>query len=307
MSNRAAGSMNPHLTNYAQGLAVQRTSALAEFIAPSVPVVATIGQFKKWDDHNQFQVVNTLRAVGGAARRLEFAGSDPSYNCKPNALEATIDDSERDSAGDDQSLLEQSKTATLVGSGTVSHEDAVLTVIKAGVTAVAGRGQFSNLDIDPIDQIDEQIEAIATATGMMPNRIVLGLGAWRKLRAHPKVKGRTGGVKVAGISLQDFASLLLNPSIDPRVGVLVKSTTKMPLTDAKSNIVGDEVFIFFTNPSPSTYDASFAKTFRGGRGGGVDAVRVYRDDHCRSDVLAVDWSVDVQVVSTALVRRLTIT
>jgi len=43
----------------------------------------------------------------------------------------------------------------------------------------------------------------------------------------------------------------------------------------------------------------------GGRGG-VDSVRMYRDDQARSDVLALDWSVDVQVVATGMVRRLTI-
>jgi hypothetical protein len=33
---------------------------------------------------------------------------------------------------------------------------------------------------------------------------------------------------------------------------------------------------------------------------------MYRDDQARSDVLALDWSVDVQVVATGMVRRLTI-
>lgn len=307
MSSRAAASANPILTNFAQGLAQDRASALAEFFAPTVVVPATVGHFKKYDDKNLYQAVNTARAVGGAAKRIEFDATDPTYNCKPNALEITVDDSERDAAGSqDPILLEQAKTTVLVNTAVLSHEDAVLTAIKAGVAAVAGTGNWSNPDIDPIDQIDEQINTIAAATGMLPNRIGMGLGAWYMLRKHPKVKARLGGVRVSGFTIQDFGACLLNPSIEVRVGVLVKDAKKFPVTKSTSNIVGDECFVFFASPAPSTYDPSFAKTFKGGQGG-VDSVRLYRADSCRSDVLAVDWSVDVQVVASSMVKRLSIT
>lgn len=307
MSSRSIASSNPILTNFAQGLMQDRTSALAEFIAPSVIVPATIGHFKKFDDKNMYQAVETARAIGGAAKRIEFDATDPTYNCKPQALEIGIDDSERDSAGAaDPLLLEQSKASVLVNSAVLSHEDKVLTAIKAGVSAVGSRGDWSNNDIDPIDQIDEQIEAIAQASGLMPNRIVLGLGAMRKLRANTKVKNRLGGVKVGGFTIQDLAACLLNPAIEIRVGVLVKDTTKLPKTKSATNIVGDECFIFVGSPSPSTYDPSFAKTFRGGSGG-VDSTRVYRAESNRSDILAVDWAVDVQVIASGMCRRLSIT
>lgn len=284
-----------------------RTSALAEFLAPTVLVPATIGHYKKYDDKNLYQALDTARAVGGPAKRIEFDASDPTYNCKPQALEVTIDDSERDAEGA-PILLEQAKTTVLVNTAVLSHEDKVLTAVKAGVSAVsdADRGKWSSADIDPIDQIDEQINAIAAATGMLPNRICMGLGAWYSLRKNPKVKARVAGVKVAGFGYQDFAACLLNPAIELRVGVLVKDAKKFPAAKSASGIVGDECFIFYASPTPSTYDPSFAKTFMGGRGG-VESVRLYRDEKVRSDVLALDWSVDVQVVATGMVRRLTIT
>jgi hypothetical protein len=307
MSSRSNASSNPILTNFAQGLMQDRTSALAEFLAPSVIVPATVGHFKKYDDKNLYQVVDTARAIGGTAKRIEFDASDPTYNCKPQALEITIDDAERDAAGaQDPILLEQAKTGVLINTAVLSHEDKVLTAIKAGVSAVADRGNWGNAGVDPLDQIDEQINAIAADCGMLPNRIALGLGALYKLRQNPKVKARLSGVKVSGFSLQDIAACLLNPAIDIRVGVLVKDAKKFPAAKSASNIVGDECFIFYASPSPSTYDPSFAKTFKGGTGG-VDAVRMYRAESNRSDVLAVDWSVDVQVVASGMARRLTIT
>lgn len=307
MSSRSAASSNPILTNFAQGLAQDRRSALASFIAPRVTVAGTVGHFKKYDDKNLYQAVETARAIGGGAKRLEFDATDPLYNCKPQALEIPIDDAEREAAGTSDPLgLEQAKTSVLVTTATLSHEDKVLVAIKAAVAAVVDRGNWSNADIDPIDQIDEQIKAIADATGLLPNGIALGLGAWYLLRRHPKVKARLAGVKASSFTYGDFAANLLNPAIDIRVGVLVKDAAKFPKAKAAANIVGDECFIFFNSPSPTTFDPSFAKTFEGGSGG-IESVRMYRDDSARSDILAVDWSVDVQVIATGMVKRLSIT
>ena len=298
---------NALLMTMAQGLEQDQRSALAEFLMPSVPVNCTIGHFKKYDDKNLYQAVDASRAVGGARKRLEFDASDPTFNCKPQALEMGIGDEERAAAGSEDPLkLEQNTVKCLINSAVLSHEDKVLTAVKAGVTAVADRGGWSNNDVDPIDQIDEQINAIAAATGIMPNRIVMGLGAWYMLRKHPKVKGRVVYVKTAGFTSQDFAACLLNPAIELRIGILIKDSKKFPATKSASNIVGDECFIFYNQTSPSTYDASFAKTFRY-NGSGVEAVKMYRDEKCVSDIVALDWSVDVQVVASGMCRRLSIT
>jgi hypothetical protein len=43
-----------------------------------------------------------------------------------------------------------------------------------------------------------------------------------------------------------------------------------------------------------------------GGSGGVDNVRVYRAESNRSDILAVDWSEDIIVTSSACGRRITV-
>ncbi|MCW5558812.1 MAG: hypothetical protein KIT22_13410, partial [Verrucomicrobiae bacterium] len=52
------------LTNYARGVSQDRTNALAEFLAPTVPVGAATGKFKSFSDKNAFQTVDTARAIG---------------------------------------------------------------------------------------------------------------------------------------------------------------------------------------------------------------------------------------------------
>lgn len=302
----ASASVNAqHLTDYARGIAQDRKSALAEFMFPSVLVGGATGKYKSFSDKNAFQVVDTARAIMGPARRLEFEANDPDYNCTPNALEIGIDDHERELAGDSDDALEEAKVETLIQTAVTSHEVRAFAAANAAVTAVGSRGVWSSADNDPVKEINEQIAAIATAMGQMPNRLVFGLAAWQTFRDHPKVLARQPGAQVVGLSYSQAASLLLNPEAEIRVGVLSRDTAKFGAGRSVTNVVGPEVYIFFANPEPTLFDHSFGKTFRTS-GGGVDKVSTYRDDRCHCDVLKLHWSVDIQVVSTLCARRLTI-
>ena len=304
MSKLATSTFKETLKQYAFGVAQDVKSALADFIAPRVPVGVANGMFKKFDDKNAFQAYDTARAIGGTATRMVFEATDGTFNCRPNALEVAIDDAERQAAGDADSQLEEAKTRTLVINAALGREAKVLALVKSSVAAAAGKGVWSSGSADPIDEIDEQIEAIATATGLMPNRMVIGLGAWRVLKNHANVVKRLSGLKVS-VGVGDFAGMLLNPQIDIRVGVLSKDSYKFGKGKDAANIVGGEVFLFHANDNPTQYDPSFAKTFSIGSNS-VESVREYRAESNRSDILAVDWSEDVQVVSAACARRITL-
>lgn len=304
MSKRSTAAMNPTLTNFAQGLAQDRTGSIGDFLAPQVPVGASIGHYKQFNAKNQFVIYETARAIGGHANRIKFEATDPTYNAQPQALELPIDDAERDAAGEDQLSLEQAKTDTLLTTGLIARENKILTVAKASLTAVSGKGVWSNAGNDPVAELDALIEAIAIATGIMPNRIAFGIGAWRVFRNHPKVAARQPGAVVQGLKMEQAMSMLLNPSIQGKVGTLSKDTYKFGKDKDAVNIVGAEVFIYYASDTPSTFDPSFMKVFTSGVGG-VYAVRMYREEPF-SDVMLLDWSEDVKVTSTASGRRLTI-
>jgi hypothetical protein len=306
MGARSVSAINQTLTNFAQGLAQDIRSALAEFLAPVVRVPAAIGQYKLFSNKNAFQVYSTARAVGGTANRIAFSATDPTYNCLPQALEIAIDDAERDASGADQLGIEQAKVQTVVTSAVLAHEDQVLTAIKAGLSAVSAKGNWSSPSVDPVKELNEQIEAIATDTGQMPNAIAFGLGAWNLFINHPKVMERQPGAALIGLNESQAARMLLNPGVDIRVGVLSKDSTKIGQTKSATNVVGAEVFLFLRSPAPTVYDPSFAKTFMAGSGG-ITAVRQYRDESARSDILAIDWARDIQVVAASCGRRLSIT
>lgn len=305
----SSSKFNVTLTNYARGLSQDLRSTLADFIAPEVVVPAATGQYKDFSHKNTFQVHDTSRAVGGPARRLEFEASDPTYNCLPQALEIPIDDHERDEAGRGDPLgIEQAKTRTLISSAVASHERKVFGTVSAAIAATGGAGAWSGSTNtnDPIEEIDTLIESIATQTGMMPNRMVIGLPAWATIRHNPQVVARFPGAASVGVTRNQFSSLLLNPDIDIRVGVLSYDQNKWGKGANKKNIVGSELYLFHGTSAPTLYDPSFMKTFRTRRGG-VDVVRTYREESSRSDVLAVDWTEDIKLTSKVSAARITVT
>lgn len=305
MGSRTIAAYNPTLTNYAMGLSQDLMGVAANFLAPVVVVPAGLGRYKSYDTKNAFISYPTERALGGGATRIAFSATDPTYDCRPQALEVAIDDSEYEAAGDAQSgALEQSRIKTLISSAALAHEDKVATVAKT-LTAVSAVGVWSSASNDPIAEIDAQIESITSATGQMPNRIVFGLGAWRVARNHAKVTARMPANSVVGTTINQFAAMLMNPAIDIRVGLLAKDSTKLGGTKSSSNIIGSDIFIFIGNDSPSEYDASFMKTFMT-KAGAVESVRTYRDEGARSLVHAIDWSEDIQITGTTCARRITL-
>jgi hypothetical protein len=314
MGLRSEASVNPTLTNYASGVLNDLQSATADFLAPQVQVPATIGQYKAYDDKNAFQVHDTSRGVGGPARRIFMDASEPTYNCLPQALEITIDDSERDAAGAINPLdLEQAKVKTLVQSSVLSHERHVITTVNAAVTAdttadIGGSGSvmghWSTSTVDPVVQIDYLIESIAKATGQLPNAILMGMTAWRRFRNNAKVVDKQPGAALIGLNQGQASAMLINPSTEIRLSTMAYDTTKEGKARNQAFVNGDDVYIFVRSASPTIYDPSALKTFAGGRGG-VSAVREYRDESSRSDIYAVDWSRDVKVTSAISIARVT--
>ena len=310
MGLRAEAAINQTLTNYASGVLNDLQSATADFLARRVTVPATIGQYKAYDNKNAFQVHETARGVGGPARRIFMDVSEPTFNCMPQALEITIDDSERDAAGTINPLdLEQAKVKTLVQSSVVSHERHVITTaatITADTTTVGGgvMGKWGLAAVDPVVQLDYIIEVIAKATGNLPNAILMGMTAWRRFRNNAKVIEKQPGAALIGLNSGQASAMLINPGAEIRISTMAYDTTKEGKTRNQAFVNGDDVYVFIRSASPTIYDPSAMKTFVGGRGG-VTAVREYRDESSRSDIYAVDWSRDVKITSTICIERIT--
>ena len=316
LSALGSATLNYQLTAYAQGLwnDLADVVKLAERLAPSTPVPGASGQFKKFDDKNSFMPEKTTRALGGDPIVLKFNATDDSYSCQPQALEVRVDKEEEQAAGTmggevANDLLDQGKIRALLNKVALSHVKDVCDYVLANTTAVSGKGEWSNPDVDPIDQINEQLLAISTDCGSTQNvKITMDLGVWNTIRVHPKVKARAifgAAAKLASISVDQLNAALLYPC-DIMPANVVYDTTALDQAASKSRLMSGVCLVHYSVPGATIYDPSAFKSFTVGSAGFLGAVRTYQAANQLWRGHLVDWSRDIKKTSALSVRRITV-
>jgi hypothetical protein len=306
MSTASQLSYNPTLTNYAIGVSTAiKDKCVAAWIAPWFVTGATHGKYKKWDSKNSTIVVDTVRPIGGDAKQLGFSASDLNFDCMPHALDGGID--EWEVKGLDAGMvskMRQRRIASILAVSYRSHDKFVIDTALANVAATANLGQWSDAAVDPVSEIDSQIVAINTATGgLMPNRGVISLAVWQKIKNHPKILQRLKGIKASSLTLEDFSAMLVQP-VEFKLSTLNYDTAKPGATENQTAILGSEVLIWYSEPMLNEEDFSAMKTFSP-TDSGIDQVRTGQG--LRREIIAVDWGCDVKVTCSASMRRITVT
>jgi hypothetical protein len=230
--------------------------------------------------------------------RVSWTATDANYNCSPNAVDVAFDEqeiAESDEAGEN-AMKEAADMAASIG--TLSHERDVIT------KALASLGAGTNVDLgtgDPIDAIDEQLDAIALASagGSITNlRVLFGPTAWRLVKNHPKVRSRfvaSGSRAIPNVSTTELSGLLTgNPEV--MVARAAVDSTPEGQTASMAYLLTTGVIVFAASPNPNRRDPSFMKTFR--LAGSWLGPRTYMSEDGRSEVAGFDWSHDVQVTNT---------
>lgn len=309
VANASPAAFMSTLTTYAQGYAYDIRNSnefLANFLAPQVQTGAATGYYKVFGAKESFAVYNAQRAIGGNRVRIGFNASDTKFVLLPNGLEVTVDDYERDQAGNSGSFdIEQVKIRYLVNAAYRSRELAVWNAAKAAVTALASKGNWSSASVDPIAEINEQILAINTATGYIPNRLALSLKAWMLLTQNVKVLARRSGVVQSAPTFADIAAMTINPRMEIRVGSIPYDTAGQGLAQSNANIIGDEAWLFYASDIADLMDPSFMKSFSISDTP-IQAVKKYREQEL-VDVFAVDWTEQTAVTASLAGVRFSVT
>jgi len=311
MGRATSAALNYQLTAFAIGHMndLRQTQEVAERLCPTVNVGGSNGQYKVFDDLNSFQVYNTARAMGGDPTRIEFAAGDAFFNCKPQALEVTVDEEERNQVGLDsavaQQLLDQGKIKALLNSIALSSVKKRVDYVLANCAALADKGEWSNPDVDPIEELDGVIGDLATVCGNVAGiKVTMSLKAWSILRNHPKSKQRCNGVQPMPLTIDQVKSGL---SIPVDIGVYAITYNAAQLGQAKSKkqlLVGDTL-VHYSMPSPTVYDPSAFKCFSAGQNN-ISAVRSYMAANGLYGGHLVDWSEDIKQTSAISMQRITL-
>lgn len=295
-------SYDVQLTNFAHGIAPDFTSSLAELMAPQCIAPAAAGQYVAFDDDEAFRFIETRRALGGEMAMIDFPTTSPTFNCDPHALGIATDKFEIERVGDAGiQMLREAKVRTLVSRNALSREKRVFDAYAAGTSAVGGMGTWTSAAKDPIAELDEIVSDLATATGIAKIDLVISLPALRQMRMHPKVIARFPGAELVNINPDSISRLLIMP-VKIHVGIMPIITDKTGKAGTKTNLIGSKVYAIISQPNPSPFDPSAAKTFTTTRGQvkGVGLV----DKPPFAEINYLDWSEDIKITGTQCVKRI---
>jgi len=288
------------LTNLANGLFNESTDVNSMFIAPVVPTGIVTFSVIDYAKRSGFQTPSGARAIGGDSKAVQSDGDRVDISLKPNGLHDFIDQHELDQAGSQGlALLRQSRTQNLVSqAGNTRFKDTL-----TQINTVTGAGTATTWDssADPIVDIDTLIEEMNDSTGILPNRILMSLKAWRIFRNHAKVVERFPGTLKVAPSIAEAEGFFLTD-----IKIIVCSTvfdTRINVTSSKSNAMGSDLYLFFAQDGANIYDNSFVKTFRI-RTGMESNVRTSQKDY--GEKLMVDWTEIVYVNNPLAGKRLAI-
>lgn len=298
----AIASLSVALTAFAHGIAPDYTSPLAEIMAPQCVAPAASGNYLSFDDDEAFRYVNTRRALGGKAVRIELPATSPSFDCKPHAIEIPIDNFEMEKVGEAGApVLRESKVRTLVSRNAISREQRVFQAYADGTTAETGLGVWTDATKDPIDEINTIVIAVALNTGSANVHLTIALNALQQLGKHPKVLARFPGAQVVNVNASMLAQLLLIP-VTVHVGMMPIAMEKTGKAAVKGFVGSAKVYAFITQANPSPYDPSAAKTFTT-KLGQVDAVGTYLEQPF-AEINFMSWSEDIKLTGTQCVKRI---
>jgi hypothetical protein len=286
----------------------QKIVAEADFLAPRVITGAKKGSFAKYDTKQAFLDYETQRAIGGARRRIKFAGSTVDFNCKPQGLEIGLDDKEVESESS-RPLQERAKIRTMLSNYSNSRMKRVWAYVTTSgnytATTVTNGGKWSDANIDPIKKLDDIIVEFTNRSGMIPNRLLLALDNWVTLRNHPEVVKRQPGAANIGVSLEQLSAMLCVPLKCRLSSTYIGTTGFGSSTDVKAAKTTGYAMLFNASDMPTQEDPSAFKTMQP-NDTPFDAVKTYRDETCSSDIFFIEAQEDVVCASALLATLITI-
>lgn len=302
MGTKSSAQARADLRNYAGSIAQDRMGAVAFFLLPIVGVFATTGQYKRWAQRNAFlRAANIKFAAGTEPSRIKMEADDPTFSLSNYGLGVGLSDQERDDAGRllagaNASQIERNKVRSLLSTILNEVELEWMTFLNANVSATSGVGGWMGSHADalaakPIKELKERMTVFGKRVGRRPNRVVFSQSAFDVITEHPNVVTRTAGSDLGTVNVAGLEKLLgLQPG-QVRVGNIAYDTTKQGKTASNSLVLGDQVWMTYSEENPSVEDASGGKTFML-NGNGLENVLQVRDDLASTDVFQVLFRAD---------------
>jgi hypothetical protein len=298
---------NTFLTNFSK--AFKMVDPVDDFIAPPFKVKLEAGKYVEYDE-TIYRIWDDKITGNMEPMEIEWDVDEGTYSCEEYSMGFFVSDKQRAQAVNgiklDQDAVKYVKY--------YHHQARAYRIFQiAGSTALVNNtnigGAWNTAAGTPVSDILDAIAAIANrVAGYKPNKILVPLQVALKLIKTTEWKDYfkyTWGLSTSGGGLFDFIEGIRNLNLEPLVTSQTglseyKGTTSDPTTEA---IWGENVLIFYSEPSPSLMSRSFMyspyvkkdviMTTRVPRKRGV-----YHDIYSDIDELAVDLNLGQLLTNT---------
>ncbi|WOO41166.1 hypothetical protein [Rubellicoccus peritrichatus] len=269
----------------------ENLEAMLDFIAPKIPVGRRF-EFKRAKNAEAFfSEADDIRAIGGAFKRVEYAGETVNEKTLNKGLTMRIDHDE--TMTDDW----QERAVQLLLQRLQRNE------LRRAISVLSAAADNENKSWNDISNPDGDIRAAliaaANESGVRPNRVLFGEGAWDLRAASYESQNNAGAYASAALTSDGLARKLLIE------GVRITSARYQSAASAKSGIVGNAVYAFFGQDAYGKDEPSNLKRFVTPVDGG-GSFRVYLEESSKYTDVTVEHYSNIVVTSQLGIRKLTV-
>jgi hypothetical protein len=266
--------------------------SLLDFVAPVIHVGKRF-EFKRADNGEAFlSESDDVRSIGSAFKRVAFSGNSVMGKTFNKGLTVRVD--QDDVAGDDwQERYVQLLLRRLYRNELRRAVGALDAATAATAVTWGGSGQ-QNPDAD----LRTALADAADESGVRPNRILFGEGAWDIRSNVYDIQTSAAAQRAATLSLDDLAHKLF---VD-RIRILSARYQSSPTE--KSRIAGNGIYLFQTGNELIKDEPANIKRFVTPIDG--SNFRVYLEEHSKYTDITVEHYSNIVITSPLGIRRLSV-
>ena len=244
---------------------------IADMLFPVVNVGKQSDLYVEFSRADRLRRQNTLRAPGSPARKVEQEVGSATYYCNNYALKASVTLEDRENA--DPIFLDtliNGRAQFVMDHMLLDWEVRLANQVNSGSNVgsyTATASAWTGSGADPLEDINTVIDNVHFATGVRPNRMVLGLKAYNALRRNSTVRNLIFGTNNGGgyPNTQQISGLFNVEQI--LVGGAFQNTGQEKLAESLGAIWGDNMLVYYAPNAPTIERPSFGYSMRWNRPG----------------------------------------
>jgi hypothetical protein len=307
--------VNTPLTNISVAYMQQAGEFIADKVFPIVPVSKKSDLYYIYDKGNWFRTAAQERAPATESVGTSWTTTSSQYLARVYAVHKDVADQDR--AQQDSPIFDLDRDATEI----VSRDLLILrekkfinsffaptlwgTTDQVGVAAAPAANQFlqfNDANSNPIEVIRAMRLAMASKTGLRPNKLIVGPQVHNVLLDHPDVIDRIKYTQRGVVTTELLASIF--EVDDYLVPMVIENTSAEGSADSMSFMYGKSILLAYAPPNPGLMIPSsgyiFSWTGYLGAGAYGNSITRFRMDAIKSDRVEGEMAFDIKQVSSDL-------